>query len=57
MLMFNLFLLSPFAGIKGNLNALVVTMMNLCYRCVRKSCLATEVSCGWSCMNAYAARS
>lgn len=55
MLMFNLFLLSHSEGIKGNLNALVIIMMNLCYRCVQKSSLAVEVNCAWSCMNAHAA--
>jgi len=44
MLMFNFFLLSHFEGIKGNLNALVVLIMNLWSRCVQKSSLAVEVS-------------
>lgn len=52
-LMFNLFLPSHFEGIKGNLNALVIIMMNLWFWYVQKSSLAVEVNCAWSTMNAY----
>lgn len=38
--------------IKGNFNALVTVMMDLCYRCVQKSSLAVGANCAWRCMNA-----